>query len=126
MFGFVGQTTKLSNSFFYDTYINLVSPVYLIGEVLHKTLQYFGWKYVGLFGSSYDAFTWGETEELWTSIENQLKFNITITVKVRYNTKNQSLHEEKLNYISSVARSKFQKKIKCNYYKLQKDLMSLK
>ncbi|KAG8135625.1 hypothetical protein E2320_008637 [Naja naja] len=104
MFGFAGQTTKLSNSFFYDTYINLVSPVYLIGEVLHKTLQYFGWKYVGLFGSSYDAFTWGETEELWTSIENQLKFNITITAKVRYNTKNQSLHEEKLNYISSVAR----------------------
>uniref|UniRef100_A0A670XZF8 Guanylate cyclase n=1 Tax=Pseudonaja textilis TaxID=8673 RepID=A0A670XZF8_PSETE len=104
MFGFVGQTTKLSNSFFYDTYINLVSPVYLIGEVLHKTLQYFGWKYVGLFGSSYDAFTWGETEELWTSIENQLKFNMNITAKVRYNTKNQSLHEEKLNYISSVAR----------------------
>ncbi|ETE59718.1 Guanylate cyclase 2G, partial [Ophiophagus hannah] len=104
MFGFVGQTTKLSNSFFYDTYINLVSPVYLIGEVLHKTLQYFGWKYVGLFGSSYDAFTWGETEELWTSIENQLKFNVTITAKVRYNTKNQSLHEENLNYISSVAR----------------------
>ncbi|XP_034296183.1 guanylate cyclase 2G-like [Pantherophis guttatus] len=104
MFGFVGQTNKLSNSFFYDTYINLVSPVYLIGEVLHKTLQYFGWNYVGLFGSSYDAFTWGETEELWTSIENELKFNITITAKVRYNTKNQSLHEEKLNYISSFAR----------------------
>lgn len=114
MFGFVGQTTKLRNSFFYDTYINLVSPVHLIGEVLHKTLQYFGWKYVGLFGSSYDTFTWGETEELWTSIENQLKFNITITANVRYNTNNQSLHKEKLNYISSLARSKFQKKIKFN------------
>ncbi|XP_063163876.1 guanylate cyclase 2G-like [Candoia aspera] len=104
MFGFVGQTAKLSDSFLYDTYVNLVSPVHLIGEVLQKTLQYFGWRYVGLFGSSYDAFTWGGSEELWTSIENQLKFNITITAKVRYNTKDQSLHEEKLNYISSVAR----------------------
>ncbi|KAL7990610.1 hypothetical protein Chor_014040, partial [Crotalus horridus] len=104
MFGFVGQTRRLRNLFFYDTYINLVSPVHLIGEVLHTTLQYFGWKYVGLFGSSYDAFTWGETEELWTSIENQLKVNITITANVRYNTNNQSLHKEKLTYISSLAR----------------------
>ncbi|XP_015744596.2 guanylate cyclase 2G-like [Python bivittatus] len=104
MFGFVGQTAKMSDSFLYDTYVNLVSPVHLIGEVLHKTLQYFGWRYVGLFGSSYDAFMSDETEELWTSIENQIKFSITITAKVRYNTQDQSLHEQKLNYISSVAR----------------------
>ncbi|XP_060098656.1 guanylate cyclase 2G-like [Heteronotia binoei] len=104
MFGFVGYTAKLDNSFLYDTYINLVSPLQRVGEVLCKTLQYFGWRYVGLFGSSSDVFTWAETEELWASVENQLKINFTITAKVRYDTKDQSLHEKNLNYISSVAR----------------------
>ncbi|XP_062989323.1 guanylate cyclase 2G-like [Elgaria multicarinata webbii] len=104
MFGFVGRSAKLDDSFLYDTYINLVSPLQMIGEVLHKTLQHFGWRYIGLFGSSSDVFTWGEMEELWTSIENQLKTNITITAKVRYNTRDQNLHQEKLNYIASVAR----------------------
>ncbi|XP_054839893.1 guanylate cyclase 2G-like [Eublepharis macularius] len=104
MFGFVGHTAKLDNSFLYDTYINLVSPLQRVGEVLCKTLQYFGWRYVGLFGSSSDVFTWAETEELWASVENQLKINFTITAKVRYNTKDQSLHEENLIYISSAAR----------------------
>ncbi|XP_077786995.1 guanylate cyclase 2G-like [Podarcis muralis] len=104
MFGFVGHTAKLEDSFVYDTYINLVTPLQMIGEVLYKTLQYFGWRYVGLFGSSSDVFTWAETEELWASVENQLKSNITITAKVRYNTKDQSLHQDKLNYIASVAR----------------------
>ncbi|XP_061491974.1 guanylate cyclase 2G-like isoform X2 [Rhineura floridana] len=103
MFGFVGRTAKLDDSFVYDTYVNLVSPLQMIGEALHKTLQYFGWRYVSLFGSSSDVFTRAETEELWTSVENQLKNNI-ITAKVRYNTKDQSLHQEKLNYVSSVAR----------------------
>lgn len=106
MFGFFGYTAKLDNSFLYDTYINLVSPLQRVGEVLCKTLQYFGWRSVGLFGSSSDVFSWAETEELWTSVENQLKINFTITGKVRYNTKDQSLHEKNLNYISSVARSK--------------------
>uniref|UniRef100_A0ACB8FA95 Uncharacterized protein n=1 Tax=Sphaerodactylus townsendi TaxID=933632 RepID=A0ACB8FA95_9SAUR len=105
MFGFVGYTAKLDNSFLYDTYINLVSPLQRVGEVLCKTLQYFGWRYVGLLGSSSDVFTWAETEELWESVENQLKINFTITAKVRYNTKDQRLHEKKLSYISSAARN---------------------
>ncbi|XP_042315347.1 guanylate cyclase 2G-like [Sceloporus undulatus] len=102
--GFVGHTAKLDDSVLYDTYINLVSPLQMIGKVLQKTLQFFGWKYVGLMGSSSDVFTWAEMDELWTSVENQLKTNITVTAKVRYNTKNQGLHQEKLSYISSVAR----------------------
>ncbi|XP_066477558.1 guanylate cyclase 2G-like [Tiliqua scincoides] len=105
MFGFVGLTAKLDDSLLYDTYVNLVSPLQRIGEVLHQTLEYFGWRYVGLLGSSRNVFTWAETEELWTSVEKQLlQTNITITAKVRYNTKDQSLHQERLNYISSVAR----------------------
>lgn len=107
-FGFVGQSPKLDNADLYDTYVKLVSPLQRIGEVLHKSLQYFGWKYVGLFGGSSDASTWEKMDELWTSVENQLKVNITITAKVRYNTKDPTLHRENLKYILSVARSKFQ------------------
>nr|XP_008112953.1 PREDICTED: guanylate cyclase 2G [Anolis carolinensis] len=76
----------------------------MIGQVLQKTLQFFGWRYVGLMGSSSDVFTWAEMDELWSSVENQLQTNITVTAKVRYNTKNQGLHQEKLSYITSVAR----------------------
>uniref|UniRef100_A0A8D2J1S3 Guanylate cyclase n=1 Tax=Varanus komodoensis TaxID=61221 RepID=A0A8D2J1S3_VARKO len=104
LFGFVSHSTKLGDSSLYDTYISLVPPLKILGEVLHKTLQYFGWRHVGLFGSSSDVFTWAEMEELWTSVENQLKTNITITAKVRYNTKDQSLHKEKLSYVASAAR----------------------
>uniref|UniRef100_A0A8C0G2I7 Guanylate cyclase n=1 Tax=Chelonoidis abingdonii TaxID=106734 RepID=A0A8C0G2I7_CHEAB len=103
-FGFVGQGAKLDNADLYDTYIKLVSPLQRIGEVLHKSLQYFGWKYVGLFGGSSDASTGEKIDELWMSVENQLQVNITITVKVRYNTEDPSLHQENLKYISSVAR----------------------
>nr|XP_020635632.1 guanylate cyclase 2G-like [Pogona vitticeps] len=104
MFGFVGHTAKLDDSLLYDTYVNLVSPLQMIGEVLCKTLQYFGWSYVALFGSSSDVFTWAEMEELWTSVENELKTDIIVTTKVKYNTKDQNLHQEKLSYVSSVAR----------------------
>uniref|UniRef100_A0A803TBZ3 Guanylate cyclase n=1 Tax=Anolis carolinensis TaxID=28377 RepID=A0A803TBZ3_ANOCA len=103
-FGFVGHTAVLDDSVLYDTYINLVSPLQMIGQVLQKTLQFFGWRYVGLMGSSSDVFTWAEMDELWSSVENQLQTNITVTAKVRYNTKNQGLHQEKLSYITSVAR----------------------
>ncbi|XP_067322372.1 guanylate cyclase 2G-like [Anolis sagrei] len=103
-FGFVGHTAILDDSVLYDTYVNLVSPLQMIGQVLQKTLQFFGWRYVGLMGSSSDVFTWAEMDELWSSVENQLQTNITVTAKVRYNTKNQGLHQEKLSYIASVAR----------------------
>ncbi|KAH0623746.1 hypothetical protein JD844_006843, partial [Phrynosoma platyrhinos] len=102
--GFVGHTAKLDDSVLYDTYINLVSPLQTIGKVLQKALQFFGWRYVGLMGSASDVFSWAEMDELWTSVENELKTNITVTAKVRYNTKNRGLHQEKLRYISSVAR----------------------
>lgn len=106
MFAF-GQTARLDNTFLYDTYVKVVSPLQRIGDVLHKSLEYFGWKYVGLFGTSSDTSTWDKMDELWMSVENELRVNITITAKVRYNTKEPSLHQEHLKYISSVARSKF-------------------
>ncbi|XP_074855782.1 guanylate cyclase 2G-like [Carettochelys insculpta] len=103
-FGFASQSAKLNNAVLYDTYIKLVSPLKRIGEVLYESLQYFGWKYVGLFGGSSDASTWEKMDELWMSVENQLKANITITAKVRYKMQDPSLHQENLKYISSVAR----------------------
>uniref|UniRef100_A0A8C8RJJ4 Guanylate cyclase n=1 Tax=Pelusios castaneus TaxID=367368 RepID=A0A8C8RJJ4_9SAUR len=103
-FGFVGQSEKLENAVLYDTYVKLVSPLQRIGEVLYKSLHYFGWEYVGLLGSSSDSSIWERMDELWISVENQLKISITITAKVRYNTKDPRLHRENLKYISSVAR----------------------
>uniref|UniRef100_A0A7M4EWQ7 Guanylate cyclase n=1 Tax=Crocodylus porosus TaxID=8502 RepID=A0A7M4EWQ7_CROPO len=103
MFAF-GQTAKLDNTFLYDTYVKVVSPLQRIGEVLHKSLEYFGWKYVGLFGTSSATSTWDKMDELWMTVENELQVNITITAKVRYNTEEPSLHQEHLKYISSVAR----------------------
>uniref|UniRef100_K7FL18 Guanylate cyclase n=1 Tax=Pelodiscus sinensis TaxID=13735 RepID=K7FL18_PELSI len=103
-FGFAGQSANLDNEVLYDTYVKVVSPLQRIGEVLRESLQYFGWKYVGLFGGSSDTSTWEKIDGLWRSVENQLKVNITITAKVRYNTQDPSLHRENLKYISSVAR----------------------
>uniref|UniRef100_A0A8D0GB24 Guanylate cyclase n=1 Tax=Sphenodon punctatus TaxID=8508 RepID=A0A8D0GB24_SPHPU len=106
MFGFVGQSAKMDNTLLYDTYVKLISPVQRMGEALYETLLYFGWRYVGLLGSSADAATWEKTQALWRVVENQLEnnANISITAKVRYDTKDPGLHRENLKYISSVAR----------------------
>uniref|UniRef100_A0A6I8P2R0 Guanylate cyclase n=1 Tax=Ornithorhynchus anatinus TaxID=9258 RepID=A0A6I8P2R0_ORNAN len=104
MFGFMGQTAKLDNAFLYDTYVKLVSPIQKIGHVLQKSLQHFGWKHIGLFGSSVRGSSWDQTDELWTAVENQLKFNFTITAKVRYSSRDPAILQEKLTYLSSVSR----------------------
>ncbi|XP_072475414.1 guanylate cyclase 2G-like [Notamacropus eugenii] len=104
MFGFVRQTTTLENRFLYDTYMNLVSPVQKMGEVLQSILHYFGWKHVGLFrGTSRDS-SWHEIDELWTTVENQLKSHFVITMQVRCASNNQTLLQENLQYGTSSAR----------------------
>ncbi|XP_038614331.1 guanylate cyclase 2G-like [Tachyglossus aculeatus] len=104
MFGFMGQTAKLDNAFLYDTYVKLVSPIQKIGHVLQKSLQHFGWKHIGLFGSAVRRSSWDQIDELWTAVENQLKFNFTITAKVRYSSSDPALLQEKLIYLSTVSR----------------------
>ncbi|XP_074092304.1 guanylate cyclase 2G-like [Macrotis lagotis] len=104
MFGFVRQTTSLENRFLYDTYMNLVSPVQKMGEVLQAFLHYFGWKHIGLFGGTSRDSSWHEIDELWTTVENQLKFHFIITTQVRYTSNNQTLLQENLQQVTSTAR----------------------
>ncbi|KAM8924754.1 guanylate cyclase 2G-like [Pelodytes ibericus] len=104
MFGFVSQTPKLDDTVVYDTYIKMVSPIRHICEALVKTLQYFQWDHVALFGGAMEGSTWENIDELWVAVETQLAVNFTITAKVKYNPGNsQSLHD-KLRLVASVAR----------------------
>ncbi|XP_007479083.2 guanylate cyclase 2G-like [Monodelphis domestica] len=104
MFGFVRQTAILENRFLYDTYMNLVSPVQKMGEVLQAILHHFSWKHIGLFGGTSRDSSWHEIEELWTTVENQLRSHFVITIQVRYTSNNQTLLQEDLQHITSSAR----------------------
>ncbi|XP_043836337.1 guanylate cyclase 2G-like [Dromiciops gliroides] len=104
IFGFVRQTTRLENRFLYDTYMNLVSPVQKMGEVLQAILHYFGWKHIGLFGGTSRDSSWHEIGELWTTVENQLKSHFVITTQVRCRSNNQALLQENLQLVTSSAR----------------------
>ncbi|KAM9618009.1 LOW QUALITY PROTEIN: guanylate cyclase 2G-like [Trichechus inunguis] len=57
-FDFVGQTAKLENHFLYDACVKPVPPVQEIGDVLQKSLQYLGWKHIGVFGGHSGASSW--------------------------------------------------------------------
>ncbi|KAM4702750.1 guanylate cyclase 2G-like [Rhinophrynus dorsalis] len=104
MFGFVSQTPNLDNSLVYDTYIKMVSPLKRISESLEKTLQYFQWSYIALFGGAAVGSTWDKIDELWTSLESQLSINFTITAKVKYDPENPESLQENLRTVASVAR----------------------
>ncbi|XP_075467984.1 guanylate cyclase 2G-like isoform X2 [Ascaphus truei] len=104
MFGFVSQTPKLDNARVYDTYVKMVSPLQRISEALEKTLQFFKWRYIALFGGATKGSTWDKTDELWTSLENQLAVNFTITAKIRYNQWNPGSLQENLHAVASLAR----------------------
>ncbi|XP_078496609.1 guanylate cyclase 2G-like [Lissotriton helveticus] len=104
MFGFVSQTPKLDNTLVYDTYVKMVSPLKRVGEVLEKTLQFFGWRYVALFGGAAEGSTWDKIDELWTTVENQLKANFTITAKLKYEMKDPEALRDNLKHVSINAR----------------------
>ncbi len=76
MFGFVGQTSKMDNVMVYDTYIKIVPPLKRVGEILLKTLEFFGWKYVGMIGGGADTNTWDSVDALWKSVEQQLRAKV--------------------------------------------------
>ncbi|MBN3297231.1 GUC2G cyclase, partial [Amia calva] len=105
MFGYMGQTPKLDNFAVYDTYVELVSPLQRIGEVLIKTLKHFGWKHVAMIGGGgSDSNTWDKIDELWKSVETQLNSKFTVTASRKYDTSNPYLTQENIKYISTAAR----------------------
>ncbi|XP_068115012.1 guanylate cyclase 2G-like [Hyperolius riggenbachi] len=104
MFGFVSQTPKLDNTRVYDTYVKVVSPIQRISEALEKTLNYFQWHYIGLFGGAAEGSTWEKIDELWTSLDNQLSANFTITAKIKYDPGNQDSLRQNLLLVAAAAR----------------------
>ncbi|KAM9561811.1 guanylate cyclase 2G [Salvelinus alpinus] len=104
MFGFVGQSSKMDNTAVYDTYIKVVPPLKRSGEVLVRTLQYFGWDHVALIGGGLDSNTWDKVDALWKSVEDLLRAQLTVTASVKFDTSNMELVHRNVKYISTVAR----------------------
>ncbi|XP_072333731.1 guanylate cyclase 2G [Scyliorhinus torazame] len=104
IFGFVDQTPMLDNFLVYDTYMNLLSPPQRMADVLTKTLQFFGWKYIALIGGTARNSTWDKIDELWEMMVKMLETNFIITARAKYDTGNSALHQENLKQIATVAR----------------------
>lgn len=104
MFGFVGQTQKMDNIQVYDTYIKIVPPLKRVGEILIKTLEFFGWKHVGMIGGGTDTNTWDNVDALWKNVEQQLRAKVTVTAAIKFDTSDLELAHRNLQQISKVAR----------------------
>uniref|UniRef100_A0A668AWT1 Guanylate cyclase n=1 Tax=Myripristis murdjan TaxID=586833 RepID=A0A668AWT1_9TELE len=104
MFGFVGQSSKMDNSFIYDSYIKVVPPLKRISEVLVKTLEFFGWSQVAMIGGGLDSNTWDKVDDLWKTVEDPLKAKFTVTAAIKFDTSNHHLIHRNVKYISTVAR----------------------
>ena len=119
IFDFVGQTAKLENNFLYDTYVRLVPPMREIGDVLQKSLQYLGWKHIGMFGGPSGISSWDRVDELWRVVENELKSHFTITAQIKYTTNDPALLQENLRTVSATARGKWKGIFYCLYLERQ-------
>ncbi|XP_059803985.1 guanylate cyclase 2G [Hypanus sabinus] len=104
IFGFVGQRLAFDDLYLYDTYVNLLSSLQNMGNILTKTLHFFGWRNVVLLGGSAEQTKWDLTEELWKIIAEELQANFTITAQVRYDIGNAALHQIKLKEAVGSAR----------------------
>uniref|UniRef100_A0A8C2YKI2 Guanylate cyclase n=1 Tax=Chinchilla lanigera TaxID=34839 RepID=A0A8C2YKI2_CHILA len=104
MFDFVGQMAILENHYLYDTCVTLVPPKQEIGDVLQKSLQYLGWRHIGMFGSYSGASSWDELDELWRVVEEELQSHFIITASMRYTSHDPALLQEGLRNMSSLAR----------------------
>ncbi|XP_071986240.1 guanylate cyclase 2G-like [Engystomops pustulosus] len=104
MFGFVSQTAKLDDFHVYDTYVKMVSPLLRLYEALEKTLTYFSWKYVALFGGWSEESTWEKIDELWSLLESHLVINFTITAKIKSDLRDLKNMGKSLSSVASRAR----------------------
>ncbi|XP_055503434.1 LOW QUALITY PROTEIN: guanylate cyclase 2G [Leucoraja erinacea] len=105
IFGFAGQALAFDDFYVYDTYVNLLSSLQNMGNVLTKTLRFFGWKNVALFGGSSEESSWDMTDQLWQIIAEELEENFTIIAEIRYDTGNMALHQVKLKEAAVSARN---------------------
>lgn len=104
MFGFVGQSSKMDSRDTYDSYIKIVPPLKRSAEVLVKTLQFFGWTHVAMIGGGLETNTWDKVDDLWKTVENQLKTDFNVVAMEKFDTSNPQLVYQKMKYIAKVSR----------------------
>uniref|UniRef100_A0A3B4AL70 Guanylate cyclase n=1 Tax=Periophthalmus magnuspinnatus TaxID=409849 RepID=A0A3B4AL70_9GOBI len=104
MFGFVGQSSKMDNSNIYNSYVKIVPPLKRSAEVLMKTLEFFGWRYVAMIGGGLDSNTWDKVDALWKTVEDRLKQKVKLMASVKFDTSNRQLLYNNIKLIATVAR----------------------
>lgn len=104
MFGFVGQSSKVDNSYIYDSYIKIVPPLKRSAEVLVETLEFFGWSHVAMIGGGLESNTWDKVDALWKTIENNLRAKFKLVATVKFDTSNPQLVYQNIKHIATVAR----------------------
>lgn len=104
MFGFVGQSSKMDSRDIYNSYIKIVPPLKRSAEVLVKTLKFFGWTHIAMIGGGLETNTWDKVDDLWKTVENQLKSSFNVRATVKFDTSNPQLISQKMKYIATVAR----------------------
>ncbi|KAK7919354.1 hypothetical protein WMY93_010638 [Mugilogobius chulae] len=107
MFGFVGQSSKLDNTYIYDSYVKIVPPLKRSAEVLVKTLEYFNWRYVAMIGGGLDSNTWDKVDALWKTVEDPLRQKFKLTAAVKFDTSNPQLIYNNIKFIATVARGQY-------------------
>ncbi|XP_068610940.1 guanylate cyclase 2G [Brachionichthys hirsutus] len=104
MFGFVGQSSKMDNSKVYDSYIKIVPPLKRSSEVLVKTLEFFGWRRIGMIGGGLESNTWDKVDALWKTIEIPLRTKFKLAAAVKFDTSDVQLMHQNVKYIATVSR----------------------
>lgn len=104
MFGFVGQSSKMDSRDTYDSYIKIVPPLKRSAEVLVKTLKFFGWSHVAMIGGGLETNTWDKVDDLWKTVETQLKSHFNVMATVKFDTSDPQLVSQKMKYVATVAR----------------------
>lgn len=104
MFGFVGQSSKMDNRDIYDSYVKIVPPLKRSAEVLVKTLEFFQWTHVAMIGGGLETNTWDKVDDLWRTVENQLKSSFNLVAAVKFDSSSPQLVYQKIKYIAKVAR----------------------
>lgn len=104
MFGIAGQSSKMERRDTYDSYVRIIPPLKRSAEVLVKTLRFFGWTHVAMIGGGLETNTWDKVDDLWKTVENQLRSNFNLMAAVKFDTSDPQLVRPKMKHIATVAR----------------------
>ncbi|KAM9051759.1 LOW QUALITY PROTEIN: guanylate cyclase 2G-like [Megaptera novaeangliae] len=71
-----------------------------VSDVLQKSLQYLGWKHIGMFGGHSGTSSWDGMDELWRVVGNELKSHFSM----KYTNNNPAFLQENLRSLSLISR----------------------